>query len=174
LNIPKEELEKALKLQPKHHQLITIREFDNGGKITVSTLQDLNENGIDNVFKSAEFFAKQGKVVDIMPTVRPDNKNYKTVFKDLLGTDFEGKSPDLKVDGKYYEVKGHEPNTAPSRWLKNMLGKSKLQAEHVILKKTNDADWYVKKRIKERIVKGQKFNEVWILNSDGTLYQVFP
>ncbi len=178
LNIPKEVLEKALKLQPKHHQFITIREFDNGGKIKISTLHDIgNSSDFNKVMKIAEYWADQGDDIEVLPKITiEDEKNYKKVYGHLIGTDYEKKSQDIRRNGVHYEHEGHEAWSNPKKWASRMISKGADQSSRIIIDETNDTDNALRRKIfsiQNQIEKPKNIEEVWVLTKSGKLRLIY-
>ena len=97
--------------------IITLIEYDNGGKIDVYDLVNQNASDFDNVFACCEYFAQQGKYVLITPSFTGDtlkNPNYHKIYASLMGTPYWSKCPDFLVysaehkDGVWYEHEGYD------------------------------------------------------------------
>ena len=53
---------------------------------------------------------------EILPIFHPNSGEYIFIFGDLIGTGYEGKAPDFRVDGKYYELEGFVWEGGGTRW----------------------------------------------------------
>lgn len=148
-----------------------IKEYKNGGSVNKSILVNTASTDYKDVFACCDFFAKTGELSEILPKIHKNDPLYKTFFKDLIGTRYEGKCPDLKVGNKYYELEGFEPGGKNA--LRNMLNRGKEQAPNIIIKDEGSTTRYIKKIIKSRVMNGQQINEVWRLKANGVLEQIY-
>ena len=130
---------------------------------------DTTKSDYKQILASARYFAKNGEDVEILPNVQHGARDfdYKTIYADLIGTEYEGKCPDLRCtkDGVsvYREVKGYSDNTDGKRAIKNMLNRGLEQSPRVIIQRHPDwTDYFVKKVIANRCRNGDKIDEVWI------------
>lgn len=147
--------------------------FENGGKVKLHKDVDVKDSDHKRVAVASREFAKLGRETEILPKFK-DNTTpaYNEIFGDLKNTLFEGKCPDIKTDGKYYEHEGYDLAGNPKNWLRNMLTRGARQATRIVIEQTKDTDWYIKRTIRRRIAEGQTIDEVWILDGD-TLRQVY-
>ena len=99
-----------------------IKEYPNGGKITISNLIDIEASDYQRVYSCCNFFAKQGKETIILPKFNSPLRNelYHQLYADLQGTPYWGKCPDFKVGNKFYE---HEGDREAKNSLPNMLSR---------------------------------------------------
>ena len=91
--------------------IITIKEYENGGKIEVYEMVDRTTSDFKRVFACCDFFAKQGKKTLITPAFLVDtigNPEYEAIYASLRGTQYWGKCPDFCVDGVWYEHEGYD------------------------------------------------------------------
>lgn len=139
-----------------------IKSYKNGGYIKQSNLVDANSNDYDRVYNSCNYFAKKGHKTEIMPVVHRNSEMYQTYYKPLIGTKYEGKCPDIQIDGKFYEHEGFSTNE-PKKALKNMLNRGLKQSDRVIIDDCGVSDRYLFNNIQARIKQGQNIKEVWIL-----------
>jgi len=133
-------------------------------KITIYPEVNRNSNDYKGVLESAEFFAKEGRKVEILPDFNGGafTNDYKKYFSDLINTKYEGKCPDLRLNGIYYE---HENFTTdkPKKALKNMLNGGIKQASHLIIEDCGLSESYILRNVKTRIfVEKQDIQEIWI------------
>ncbi len=146
-------------------------------KINVSNGSLTIVNGIDkaasdfpNVFKSAKWFALQGCNVEILPKIHPKDKRYKEIYGSLVGTRYEGKSPDLSINGVLYEHEGFISKN-PKNALRNMLKHGLKQSNCLIIEDCGHSIWYYKKRIVDYMNNGKNVSvkEVWLLKESGEI-----
>ena len=100
--------------------IITLKEYENGGKILVLRTQyevdvyeivDQTTSDFKRVFACCDYFAKQGKKALITPAFLVEtigNPEYETIYASLRGTPYWGKCPDFVVDGVWYEHEGYD------------------------------------------------------------------
>ncbi|MFJ1330248.1 phage minor head protein [Capnocytophaga canimorsus] len=159
---------------------ITIKTYENGGKIISSNLVNSEGSDYERVYKCCEFFAQQGKEATILPRFNSPLKSdvYKELFAQLEGTPYWGKCPDFKVDNKFYE---HEGFTGKSNDLTfkeafkkatNMITKGIKQSDNIIIDYTPCDFNAVKRGVEKRLKKGQNISEIWILK-DTELERIY-
>lgn len=125
-----------------------------------------NDSDFQKLNEVATFFAReQGAEVILTPKMsRPTKFQYECVYSSLIGTKYEGKCPDLNVDGAWYEHEGFISDN-PKRAFRNMLNDGLKQANRLIIDKPNLTDAYMKRIIRQRIKDGQDIEEIWIKES---------
>ncbi len=146
-----------------------IEKTQNGNTIELYDNVDTTKADYKQILASARFFVKNEEKVEILPNLQRGEKSfeYKTIYADLIGTEYEGKCPDLRCTKNgvsvYREVKGYSNSTNGKRALKNMLNRALEQSSRVVIQRHPDwTDNFVKKTIANRIRNGEKINEVWI------------
>jgi len=156
--------------------LITLKEYDNGGKIEVYQMVDTLASDYEKVFACCECFAKQGGHAIIYPRFVDTigNPVYESLFSSLKGTRYWGKCPDFTVNGVWYEHEGydvHKEFTDPKKkklTFSNMLNRGIKQSERIIVE-----ECYVTRRFARRIIfnriyiENQNINEVYIRTDAG-------
>lgn len=136
------------------------------GTITIPKYVSSSDNDYKKLIQIAEHFALKGSNVILTPKMkRPPEFEYSKYYKSLIGTKYEGKCPDLNVDGLWYEHEGFLTNN-PKRALKNMLNDGLKQASHLILDRPNLTDHYILHNIIVRQKQGQDIQEVWLRTED--------
>lgn len=149
---------------------------------TIQQYDNVNPEASDykQVLAVARFFAKLGEDVELLPSMQRGAKafDYKEIYADLIGTRYEGKTPDLRCtkDGVsvYREVKGYEEGSNGKNALRNMLGDALKQSDRVILQR--HPDWtenFVARSIFNRVRKGVDIQEVWIMEDNHELTLVY-
>lgn len=134
------------------------------GKVRINSLVDNKDNDYPKLVQIAEFFAKDGATATLTPKMsRPPKFQYNTVYADLIGTKFEGKCPDLNIDGKWYEHEGFTSKN-PKRALKNMLNHGLKQSNRLIIDRPELTDRYILRNIQARIKEGQDIIELWLID----------
>ena len=143
---------------------------------TIQQYDNVNPEASDykQVLAAARYFASHGEDVEILPKMGSGSKafDYKAIFADLIGTRYDGKTPDLRCtkDGVsvYREVKGYEEGTDGKRALKNMLNRGVKQSDKIIIQR--HPDWtkrYVNRSIVNRVLGGDVITEVWVQDEYG-------
>ena len=157
-----------------------IKEYPNGGKITISNLIDTEASDYQRVYSCCDFFAQQGYETTILPRFNSPLNDvlYRRLFANLEGTPYWGKCPDFKVGNKFYEHEGFlgDANTLSFKEAfkkaTHMLGKGIKQSDKVVIDYTPCDYDSVIRTIEERIKSGQIISEVWVLRN-GSLERIF-
>lgn len=162
--VPENELCAACKLirQCEAQRFETKKEYPNGGKVQVHQLVNPNDNDYDRLMEVAEFFARQGKNVQLTPKMsRPPKFVYQNIYHSLMGTQYEGKCPDLCVDGEWYEHEGFESDNH-KRAFRNMIVHGTKQSSRIIIDRPDLTDGYMIRSIHGHIKQGKDIEEVWV------------
>lgn len=143
------------------------------GEVHISHLVNPKDTDYMKLVQIAEYFAKDGATATLTPKMsRPSKFRYNTVYADLIGTKYEGKCPDLNIDGKWYEHEGFTSEN-PKRALKNMLNHGLKQSNRLIIDRPELAEWYIMHNIITRVKNGQDIQEVWLREKDGSLKRLY-
>ena len=112
---------------------------------------------------SAEFFARQGRVVVMTPKLDVPYKNpaYDMIYGSLRGTPYYGKCPDLLVDGVWYEHEGFCGDN-PKRSFRNMCNHGFKQSSRIIIEDCGLTDGYMLRSVGGQQKAGVEISEVWI------------
>lgn len=136
------------------------------GEIRINRNVNRSDSDFEKLYQIAEYFANEGEVVELTPKMsRPPKFKYECIYGDLIGTKYEGKCPDLRIGGKWYEHEGFITNN-PKRAFSNMVAHGLKQSSRIIINKPDLTDAYMKRIIKQRINEGQTIVEVWIIEED--------
>lgn len=133
-------------------------------KVKILPGVDKKSSDYNTVNESARYFSKMGRKAEILPRFNGGSKTkqYQSVFSDLTGTEYEGKCPDLRIDGIYYEHEGFNTKN-PKKAFKNMLNGGQKQASHLVIEDCGLDESYMVRNIKTRVfVEQQKIEEVWL------------
>lgn len=174
--IPENELCQACRLL--HSGLAKVGETrkEGNGTVTINQLVNREDSDFYKLDEIATFFAReQGAEVILTPKMsRPPKFQYECVYSSLVGTKYEGKCPDLCVNGVWYEHEGFISSN-PKTAFRNMMNHGLKQSDHLIIDNPGLTDAYMKRIIRQRIKDGQAIEEVWI--KDGSelklLYKKF-
>ena len=169
--VPDNELCAACKLVRKceSQRYQTTKQYANGGKVQVHQLVNPADSDYEKLIHVADFFAKQGKSAKLTPKMsRPQKFVYQNIYHSLMGTKFEGKCPDLLIDGKWYEHEGFI-STNPKNAFRNMMYDGLLQSNRLIIDRPDLTERYMRRSIYGRVNRGENIEEVWLREKDGTL-----
>lgn len=146
----------------------TFKKFSRNGRIEIHSKVDIGKNDFKDLMNISIEFAKTGKIVQILPKLHYKDERYKEIFCSLMGTKYEGKCPDLKIDDQFYEYEGfiiHNPKTN----LSNMLNRGLKQSARVIIEDCNVTTNYLMRNINSRIRAGTDIKEIWLLKKNGSI-----
>ena len=89
--------------------IITIKEYDCGGKIEVYQTVDQAASDFQKIYACCDYFAKQGAKTLITPRFSDTigNPAYHAIYASLENTPYWGKCPDFCVNGVWYEHEGY-------------------------------------------------------------------
>jgi SPP1 gp7 family putative phage head morphogenesis protein len=146
--------------------------FESEGVIDIYRHVNTNNADHKDVMACCTHFAKQGNKTEVLPKLHPNSEEYKRIYADLIGTKYEGKSPDFRVNGKYYELEGFVGKPSKNS-LSNMLSRGAKQSNRIVIKDDGSNNNYLKRRIIDRVNKGQNIKEVWRLKESGELERVY-
>jgi len=150
--------------------------FKGKGKILSSNLVDVEASDYNDVLACCKHFAKMGKATELLPRVDFDSPLYSKIYKNLIGTKFEKKCPDFKVNGLFYELEGFDitKNSNPVTTLKNMLSRGLKQSNKIIIKDCGVTRSFLERNIKNRVfIDKQDIQEVWFLDDKGKLGLIY-
>lgn len=168
--VPENELCAACRLvrQCEANRYEVKKEYANGGKVQVHQLVNPHDSDYGKLMSVADFFAQQGADVKLTPKMsRPPKFVYQNIYHSLMGTKFEGKCPDMLIDGKWYEHEGFTSDN-PKRAFKNMLNDGLKQSNRLIIDQPQLTDRYMVHNIWKRIhVDRQDIIEIWIKDGDN-------
>lgn len=123
---------------------------------------DHSDSVFDKLMDVAKHFAEEGATVELTPKMyRPPKFKYECIYADLIGTKFDGKCPDLRINGVWYEYEGFT-TSKPKNAFRNMLNDGLTQSNKIIIDKLELTEAYMKRVIVQRIKDGQDVSEVWI------------
>ncbi len=143
------------------------------GQVTIGKLVNPGDSDYDKLVQVAEEFAKTGKDVMLTPKMsRPAKFKYECIYGSLVGTKFEGKCPDLNIDGKWYEHEGFT-TTNPAKAFGNMLKHGLKQSNRLIIDEPELSESHMKRAIHHRLAQGQDIEEIWLRRQDGSLKALY-
>ena len=147
----------------------TKKEYPNGGKVQVHQLVNPDDSDFKKLMSIAEFFAKQGLETKLTPKMsRPQKFVYQNIYHSLMGTKYEGKCPDLLIDGKWYEHEGFTSSN-PKNAFRNMMYDGLIQSNRLIIDRPDLTERYMRRSIVGRVNRGEDIEEVWLREQDGKL-----
>ena len=138
------------------------KQYENGGKVLLSENINKKESDYRFLITIANTFAREGKIVTLVPTVHFKSDEYKEIYGSLIGTIYERKCPDLKIGELFYEYESFEP-PFKRRKITNMISHGIKQSSRIIINNTKGAsDRYIKRLIYDRINNRSIIDEVWL------------
>lgn len=139
------------------------------GIVKISRLVNHDDSDFEKLKQVAEFFAKDGAESVLTPKMSRHSKfKYECVYASLIGTKYEGKCPDLCIDGVWYEHEGFTSNN-PKNAFRNMMRDGLLQSDRIIIDRPDLTERYMRRSIIGRAERGEDIQEVWLRESDGSL-----
>ena len=143
---------------------------EGNGTVTIHTLINRNDSDFNKLNEIATFFAReQGAEVILTPKMsRPPKFKYECVYASLVGTKYEGKCPDLCINGVWYEHEGFTSDK-PKRAFSNMMNHGLKQSDYLIIDRPNLTERYMIRSILGRVKSGEAIAEVWLRDSDGKM-----
>ena len=138
------------------------------GTVRISKLINPESSDYGKLRQIAEHFASLGSEVEMTPKMSsPADFVYDCYYKDLRGTKYDGKCPDLRIDEVWFEHEGFTTSN-PDNAFNNMVNHGLKQASRLIIDDTGLTDAFMKKAIGRRIfTAGQTIDEVWIRNDSS-------
>ena len=97
---------------------------------------------------------------------------YSKYYKYLIGTKYEGKCPDLNVDGLGNEHEGFISNN-PKNAFRNMIKDGLLQSNRLVIDKPDLTERFMKRGLYNRINNGEDIEEIWLRYQDGEIKLLF-
>jgi len=128
IDIPADVLRQALDLLPQESQFDIVKTFEKGGRVRIHKAALKNSRDYNDVLKVAEDKARKGMAVDVMPTIHPNDPGREVLFKGAK----KGKSPDLRIQGKFIEVETPELPLHRNK-IGHSIAYGSKQADHVVI-----------------------------------------
>jgi hypothetical protein len=157
-------------------ELITIREYENGGKIQQYQSVDTSAGDYPKVFACCDYFARRGATAIITPHFAETvgNPDYHAIYGLLEGTPYWGKCPDFNVNGLWYEHEGYneakdlsKPNKRADTFSK-MLNRGLKQSDRLIIEDCDAGHSYAQRNIFRRVrFEGQSISEIYVRTQTG-------
>lgn len=174
--VPENELCQACRLIRSGLEKVGDTRSEGKGTVTINRLVDRNDSDFQKLNQIATFFAReQGAEVILTPKMsRPPKFWYECVYSSLIGTKYEGKCPDLYINGIWYEHEGFTSSN-PKNAFRNMLNDGMKQSNRLVIDRPNLTDAYMKRVIRQRIKDGQDIEEIWVKEDSNIrlLYKKF-
>jgi hypothetical protein len=151
------------------------KQYENGGKLLIHELIDRITIDFKDIKTIANQFAKKGYTVKVTPRVHYKSNVYKEIYGSLIGTIYERKCPDLKIENYFYEYESYMPPFKKEK-ISHMIKKGAAQSSRIIIDNNKGAsDRYIKKNIYDRLSdKNFKhdIDEVWLYEK-GKVWLLF-
>ena len=143
------------------------------GNVRVMAGFDMSKPDAADLLHIAECYARMGCDVTVLRPFHFKSAEYKNVYGPLIGTKYERKCPDLKIDGQYYE---YESYVRPwnKRKLSNMITDGLRQSDKIILDNRDGASFrQIIRSIRSRLNINAQIKEVWVYDGDSVI-DIYP
>lgn len=149
---------------PESLNFTVYKKFKNGGEVRIYNEVDKKASDYKDHLTIATNQAKEGKVAEVMPRIHYKDEGYKELYGDLIGTNYERKCPDLRINGVFYEFESFVP-PFKLRKISNMISNGLKQSSRIIINNNNTgvSDGYILRSIYGRIKEDINIEEVWVL-----------
>ena len=139
------------------------------GVVQVMDGFDLSKPDSTDLLHIAECFARMGCNVTILHPVHFKSPEYAAIYGPLIGTKYERKCPDLKIDEHYYEYESYvRPWT--KRKLSNMISDGLRQSDRIILDNRGGVSFrQIIRNVRLRLNINAQIKEVWVYDGDGVI-----
>lgn len=138
------------------------------GTVSINEMVNRDDSDFDKLRQTAEEFAKMGRNVTLTPRMtRPTKFRYECVYGSIPEK-YNGKCPDLNIDGLWYEHEGFT-SAKPKNAFKNMLTDGLRQSNRLVIDDPGLTEAYMKRVIRMREMDGQDIREVWLRKQDGSI-----
>lgn len=160
-----------IKTQIPDNDFNNYKKFKNGGELLIHSNISKKDSDYKQLLSVGLQFAKEGKEVKLMPKLYYDKRGinnsdaYKRMYSSLIGTPYEGKSPDFSINGIFYELEGFVKPFKKSK-ISHMISNGAKQSPHIIIDNNGGAsDRYILhnilSRTKDKTFK-HKIDDVWV------------
>ena len=168
--VPENELCHACRLLRSGLAKVGETRKEGNGTVTINQLVNRENSDFYKLDEIATFFAReQGAEVILTPKMsRPPKFQYECVYSSLVGTKYEGKCPDLCVNGVWYEHEGFI-STNPKNAFRNMMRDGLIQCDRLIIDRPDLTERFMLRSIIGRVKRGEAIKEVWLRDKDGTI-----
>lgn len=137
--------------------------YPSNGIIEIYNCISRIDSDFESLLKICRFFAKQGSHCIILPkTLHHKSKEYHNIFGQLLESKYEGKCPDLLIDGVFYEHEGHISKNG-RRAFRNMMNRGYAQSSRVIIDECGVTNSFILRSVSGKQKIGVKIDELWVL-----------
>ena len=137
--------------------------YPSTGIIEVYNCVNRDDSDFESLLCICRFFAMQGKHCIILPkSLHYKSKEYYLIFGELFGTIYEGKCPDLLIDGLFYEYEGHTSKNE-RRAFRNMMNRGFVQSSRVIIDECGVTKSFMLRSVSGKQKVGVEIDELWVL-----------
>ncbi len=168
--VPDNELCAICKLLRKGLAMYGETRSEGNGTVTIHQFVNRNDSDFKKLNEIATFFAReQGAEVILTPKMsRPPKFQYECIYGSLIDTVYEGKCPDICVNGIWYEHEGFI-STNPKNAFRNMMRDGLIQCDRLIIDRPDLTERFMLRSIIGRVKRGEAIKEVWLREKDGTV-----
>ena len=138
--------------------------YPSNGIIEIYNCVNRIDSDFESLLRVCRFFAAEGKHCVILPkSLHRKSQEYCLVFGKLFGTKYDGKCPDLWIDGVFYEHEGHISKNGKKAF-RNMMNRGLAQSSRIIIEDCNVTYSFILSSILGRQMIGIEIEELWALN----------
>ena len=83
------------------------------------------------------YLAKKGHIADVMQNIPRDREVWEVLFKDLIGTRYDAKCPNIRLNDKIFVEHEGFVSANSLNAFSNMISRGKDQAKHLIIDKVD-------------------------------------
>ena len=168
--VPENELCQACRLLRSGLAKVGETRKEGKGTVTINQLVNREDSDFHKLDAIASFFAReQDAEVILTPKMsRPPKFQYECVYGSLVGTKYEGKCPDLCINGVWYEHEGFISEN-PKNAFRNMMRDGLIQCDRLIIDRPELTERFMLRSIIGRVKRGEAIKEVWLRGKDGTM-----
>jgi hypothetical protein len=140
--------------------------YPSNGIIEIYNCVNKNCSDFEPLLQISRFFAQQGRHCIILPkSLHYKSQDYLFVFGELFGTKYEGKCPDLLVDGIFYEYEGHNSKN-PKNAFRNMMNRGLEQSSRVVIDDCGISNSFMLRSLSGKQKIGIEIEELWVLKQN--------
>lgn len=167
-------VDKEIETHTSHEEpkKVLLKEFKNGGSLSEYDSVPHSNSDYKALRTIGRIFAKKGSDVCLTPRIHFKSDLYKKIYGKLMGTLYERKCPDLRIDGKFYEYEGFQRPWSKKK-VSRMLSHGIKQSDRIIIDNTKGCSHrYIRKLIIARMNESKMpIVEAWVYEK-GELIQI--
>ena len=140
--------------------------YPSNGIIEIYNCVNRSCSDFEPLLKISRFFAQQGIHCIILPkSLHYKSQEYLFVFGKLSGSKYEGKCPDLLIDGIFYEHEGHISKNAKKAF-RNMMNRGLAQSSRIVIDDCGISNSFMLRSLSGKQKIGIEIEELWVLKQN--------